>query len=321
MDSAYPKKILVIKLGALGDIIQAMGHMRAIRRHHAGDDITLLTTKPYVSLAQSSGYFNHVLTDDRPKWNQPRQLMGLRAKLQAGEFDRVYDLQNNDRTRFYSWLMGRPEWFGANRVHIDHGAAPPHAFVFLKHVLAHAGIEQIETDTLEWMQGDLGNFDLGDEPFVLLAPGSSPKRPEKRWPAERYGALARTLYGWGFRPVIIGTVTESEIARTICEMVPEALDLTGQTSLSDLVLLGRHAAAAIGNDTGPMHLIGPTGCPSLVLFSQFSDPARHAPLGDNVETLQVEALDRLATRRVVDHLNVRNFRHPGESIAFTHSRD
>ena len=63
--------ILVIKLGALGDFIQALGPMAAIRRHHRDARLSLLTTLPFARLAGMSGYFDRVETDDRPRWNQP----------------------------------------------------------------------------------------------------------------------------------------------------------------------------------------------------------------------------------------------------------
>src|SRR5688572_4110498 len=93
--------ILVIKLGALGDFIQALGPMKAIRSHHPQDRLTLLTTAPYASLARASGYFDSVVIDERPKWTQPQKWFSLRQKLNGGRFSRVYDLQNNDRTGLY----------------------------------------------------------------------------------------------------------------------------------------------------------------------------------------------------------------------------
>jgi ADP-heptose:LPS heptosyltransferase len=76
--------------------------------------------------------------------------------------------------------------------------------------------------------------------------------------------------------------------------VIEARSLLGRTSLADLAVLARGAAGAIGNDSGPMHLIAAAGCPSVVLFSADSDPALCAPRGkvavirrDDLATLPV----------------------------------
>ena len=65
-DSTLQERILVIKLSALGDFLVAMGAMEAIRKHHPKDHITLLTTRPFLDIAQRSGYFNEILIDRRP---------------------------------------------------------------------------------------------------------------------------------------------------------------------------------------------------------------------------------------------------------------
>ena len=60
------EKILVIKLGALGDFIQALGPMAAIRKHHPDAHITILTTKPFENFAKDCGYFDEIWLDERP---------------------------------------------------------------------------------------------------------------------------------------------------------------------------------------------------------------------------------------------------------------
>lgn len=307
------QKILVIKLGALGDFVQALGPMAAIRRHHPNADITLLTTEPYLSFARSCGYFNHIWTDERPKWHQLYKWVALKQELNNGQFDRVYDLQNNDRTGLYFKLLKkpRPEWIGiaAGASHRNNSLERSAGHAFDGHVqtLSLAGINDIAIDDMAWIEGDIQNFDL-QKPYVLLVPGCDPGRPEKRWPAAYYGILARTLYGWGYHPVVIGTISEADAADQICRTFPEATNLTGKTSLFDIVLLGRHAAAAIGNDTGPMHLIAPTGCPSYVLFSRHSNPVKHAPKGVHVKTVQRDELKNLNPDDVIELLKVRDFR-------------
>ena len=86
----------------------------------------------------------------------------------------------------------------------------------------------------------------------------------------------------GITPVVIGTTPEQPLARAI----PGAIDLTGRTDLAQLTSVAREADIAIGNDTGPMHLIAATGCPSVVLFSRDSDPALCAPRGPAVRVLR-----------------------------------
>lgn len=303
------QNILVIKLSAFGDFIQAMGAMAAIRRHHPDDHITLLTTAPFVTLARQSGYFDSIRVDQRPKWSQPLRILHLARDLRAGAFARVYDLQNNDRTAFYLKLFGTkpPEWVGTAPGASHRNTAPDRTAgpAFNGHVqtLKLAGIDDVRVDDLSWVRGDASHFGL-PHPFILFVPGCAPDRPEKRWPAESFGDLARHLYGWGFTPVIVGTLAEQPLAATIKKSCPAAINLCGQTAMTDLVLLAREAAGAIGNDTGPMHVIAPTGCPTLVLFSAHSDPLRHLPMGPRVRVI-------LQSRNVFEEISARDFRHKG----------
>jgi ADP-heptose:LPS heptosyltransferase len=169
------------------------------------------------------------------------------------------------------------------------------------------GINDVTLDDLSWVKGNAESFGIR-KPYALLVPGAAPDRPEKRWSASGYGALARGVGGWGFTPVIVGTLNEKEAAEAIRKIYPDAVDLTGQTALSDVVALARGAAAAIGNDTGPMHLIAPTGCPTWIIFSRHSNPARHAPPGPNVKAIQKDELAGLSAQEVLSHLSARAFR-------------
>ncbi|MBI3512978.1 MAG: hypothetical protein HY060_02790, partial [Proteobacteria bacterium] len=84
---------------------------------------------------------------------------------------------------------------------------------------------------------------------------------------------------------------------------PEARDLAGETGLEDLVALGRGAALALGNDTGPMHLLAVAGAPALVLFSGASDPALCAPRGPRVAVLREPDLADLPVDVVRERLD------------------
>ena len=292
--------ILVIKLGALGDFVQAFGPMAAIRRHHVRDRITLLTTAPFESLALASQYFDDVILDTRPKWHDLGGWLSLRKELNDGNYARVYDLQNNDRTAFYLKLFSpKPEWVGAapGASHRNSSELRTVGKAFDGHVqtLSLAGVAPVNVDDLSWIKS-AGVFTQIAKPYVLLVVGASPQHPEKRWP--HYSAFCAMLTQQQFTPVIIGGPDEKGIAEKICASVPSAINLAGKTSLTDLPDLARNAAACVGNDTGPMHFIAPTGCPSVVLFSGKSNPVRHAPLGNHVVTIQKNDLEKLDPNEV-----------------------
>ncbi|MBX9634237.1 MAG: glycosyltransferase family 9 protein [Magnetospirillum sp.] len=276
-------RILVIKLGALGDFVQAFAPFAAIRRHHPHAEITLLTTKPFAALAAASPYFDHVWIDDKPKMWQVAGVLRLRRRLNGGRFSRVYDLQTSDRSSWYFRLMGQGvEWSG-----IAAGCALPHAnpdrdamhtVERQAEQLAMAGIESVPPADLAWADGDVGRFGLS-HPFALLCPGGAAHRPAKRWSADNFVALAQWLAARRITPVLLGTQAERAEIETIQAACPQAVSLGGKTQFLDILGLGRQAVLALGNDTGPMHLIATAGCPSVVLFSDESDPTLCAPRG------------------------------------------
>jgi ADP-heptose:LPS heptosyltransferase len=298
--------ILVIKHGALGDLVQAFGPFAAIRAHHRGARIDLLTTPPFAALMARAPWFDRVLTDARPPWwNLPAQA-ALARRLAAAGYDRVYDLQTSARSsRLLAWLRlfgARPEWSGIAR-----GASHPHANPARdamhtqdrqREQLAMAGIASFPPPDLAWLDGDAARFDLPAR-IALLIPGAAPHRPAKRWPAAHYGALAAHLAGQGLAPVVLGTAAEAPLAAAIRAACPEARDLTGRTAVADIAGLARRAALAVGNDTGPMHLIAALGTPSLVLFSAESDPALCAPRGREVRILRAPDLRDLPPGQVI----------------------
>lgn len=284
-------RILVIKLGALGDFIQALQAFQAIRRHHADAEITLMTTAPFETLAYACGWFDRVWIDTRPGFRHVRDLWMLRRRLHSAEFERVYDLQTSDRTGWYFRLLrgARPEWSGiapgCSHPHINPVRNRMHTVDRLADQLRIAGISDVPPVDLDWLDADVSRFGLPGR-FALLIPGGAPHRPAKRWPAAGYAALAARLAARGTPPVVVGGPDEQAAVSAIVDACPGAISLLGRTTLLDIAGVARRAAAAIGNDTGPMHIAAAVGCPSLVLFSGASDPALCGQRGPDVAILR-----------------------------------
>ena len=120
-----PRRVLVLRLSALGDFVQGLGPAAAIRRHHRGDHITLLTTSAFGEFAERLGLFDGVMIDRRPGPFDIGGWIELRRRLRQGRFDRVYDLQTSQRSGVYARLLRlgpRPEWSG-----VAAGCSHPHA--------------------------------------------------------------------------------------------------------------------------------------------------------------------------------------------------
>ncbi|MDO9430767.1 MAG: glycosyltransferase family 9 protein [Pseudomonadota bacterium] len=313
------KKILVIKLSALGDFVLALAAMKKIRQVHKRAHITLLTTPPFEGLAKACPYFNAVETDGRP--SGLGEWMALRKRIKAARYDRVYDLQTSAQSAriFHMLAPFPPEWSG-----IAAGCALPHKNPDRNHMhtlerqadqLKYAGIwPDAPTEPgaapgpdLSWVLPKPSQLrpvpgGVRRRPYALFIPGGSAHRLDKRWPAERYGQLGKMLSERGYDIVIIGGLQESALARQIQRYVGQARDLTGRTDFAKVAMLGAKAALVVGNDTGPLHLAAATGAPTVVMFSSASDPELAAPRG-HVTVLRADNLAELPVSAVLQAAN------------------
>lgn len=309
-NSQGAKKILVIKLGALGDIILAMEAFHAIRAKHAEEHITLLTRKPFVKLASQMPWFNEVLVDASPKFYQIGKILKFRKVLREGGYTRVYDLQGNDRSGFYFKLMGRgqPEWCGtvkgcSHRRH-DHRRDPVQATERMLRFLESVDVSRAGAPELGWLTGDVDGLGL-PEKYVVLVPGCAPQHPHKRWPAEHFAKLAGMLEEKGIGAVALGTSVDAEVIEEIREICPSVVSLAGKTDIGQLAEVAKRAEGAVGNDTGPIHIAAVAGAPTLSLMSGRSDPKRMTPRGPDVGFLQKEDLNDLSPAEVMESLRMR----------------
>lgn len=305
------KPILIIKLGALGDFVLALAAMKRVRLAHPEAKITLLTTPPYQALAKASGLVDIIETDGRPKdW---RETLALIRRLRRAGYGRVYDLQTSSRSSryFYGLLPFAPQWSGIAKfcalLHRNPLRDEMHTLERQADQLRDAGIWPDAPVT----PGSAPPPDLSfaahtpvplpkdlTRPLALLVPGASPHRPEKRWPVTQFALLAQSLIAEGMDVAVLGSALEEGDAAHIRQIAPEALDLTGNTSFLQIAALGTRAALAVGNDTGPLHMLAAAGAPTVALFSAASEPAQCAPRG-HVTILQCPDLVDLALEPVL----------------------
>lgn len=305
------KNILVIKHGALGDMIFAMGAFKAIRQHHVKDKVILLTSSPFKRLAEKSPYFDEVWIDDRLRpWHHPLKCLSLLRRLSRAQITRVYDLQRSKRTRLYLKIMKCffnpcPEWSGIFPECDFHYNIPS---VYVDHILKinenqlkTAGIPKIPSPDLSWLKSDLSLLKLPKK-YFLLVPGTSPGQDHKKWPAAFYGQVAQYLAQTGYTPVVIGTISEKSEWEAISASCPQAISLLGKTDLFDIPEIARRAQGALGNDTGPMHLCYFSGCPSLYLFSYSSGVDLCGPTDGVSKVLKKDHLKDLTVEAVIKNL-------------------
>ena len=292
--SVAARRVLVMKFGALGDIVQAFAGFAQIRAAHPGAEITLLTTPPYAAFARASGLFDRVESDGRPE-GLGRHI-ALFRRLRRARYDRVYDLQTSGRSKLYlyAFLPRPPEWSGVSAGASHRQTRPDRAALHnldrIADQLFVAGIGPrfapgaAPAPDMSWAAriARRGGATTAERfglaaPFALLAPGASPVKPEKFWPAAAYGRLAEALIARGLTVAVVGAAAEAGLAEAVKARAPQTIDLTGRTDLFDLAGLGEEAALCVGNDTGPTHLIANAGAPGLMLMSKVTDPGHCAP--------------------------------------------
>lgn len=294
--------ILVIKHGALGDMLLATAAFAAIRAHHPDRPIVLLTSSPFVALAKCMPYFDEVWVDNRPKWWRWLAWFRVWRMLQGHgpsgrvTIERVYDLQGSERTAWYHRLLVHPpEWFGATPRCSHPRPFPPgqlHAFDSHREHLGHYGVSVAKTPDVSWLHADLSALGLPKR-YALMIPGCSYKHAAKRWPASGFAEVINRLAGMGVCSVLVGAGRDREIIDAIIGQVkaPQYLmNLCDASSLPVVASLARGALCVLGVDTGPMHCAAATDTPALVLFSSHSRPALSAPKGQAVEVIAVDKL-------------------------------
>ena len=269
--------ILVIKLGALGDLVQADGALRDIRENHREDCLAVMTTSPYQRYMERCPWIDEVFIDPRASRFNPLQMVKLRKRLHLRNFGCVYDLQQVGRTRFYyRWLFPATRWIGD----------VPGCSVYLKrneertcaaeHFAAHlqsAGLSvrhSLKSD-VAWMADDVTRVlsAAGIAPgFIVLFPGASKSHDHKRWP--HFRELARRLQRAGKEVVTIPGPDEMRLCQAIPgkTLVPD----DGYYDIFTLAGIVKQASFVIGNDTGPTHIAAHLGLPGIALFGGHTTP-------------------------------------------------
>lgn len=301
------ERILIIKHGALGDMILATGPMKAIRARHPHAHIVLLTTRPFAAMMAKAPFIDEVWVDDKPRAWQFRKIVELIRVFNARRFDWVYDLQTSGRsTRYFKlFVPPKPHCSGlakdASHRHHTPERTTLHTIDRQQQQLGIAGIAEVSAPDMSWLAEACP---LPDAPFALLVPGGSAHRPEKRWPAEHYGELAKHLIAKGYQIVLLGAGAEAAILTTIETMIarPESVvNLCNRTSFGQIAYLARHAACAVGNDTGPMHIIAACDCNSVVIFNtSASNPDLCAPRGEHVHIAKAAGMNDITETQILD---------------------
>lgn len=287
------KQILVIKHGALGDLIQSFGILMDIRRYYQDSEITLLTAPTYIQLMLRCPYVDNVIVDNRVQIWRINEQLKLQKKLNKHSFELVIDLQNSDRSRMYKqFWFSKTEWIGRNKK----DKSPESGLSGLISLLTEAGIdvENAYNPNMSWMLEDvrqkLNQHQIGQE-YIVLIPGSSAKHLVKRWP--HYAELAKALTNLKHQVVMILGPEEKDIDEKISGHILKGLNWF------ELASIINNAKFVVGNDTGPIHIASFLNKKGLAIFGPATSAARAEIKKHKLGTIEVDNLLELNVKQVL----------------------
>ena len=308
-DEAAPR-ILIVRLSAMGDVVNALPVLTALRQARPDSHIAWAVESGQASLLEAHPDLNDLIVIDR-KRHQKRgrnplhwpaavgSMMRLRRELREQAFDIVLDLQGNLRSGLVSRLSGAPVRVGYDRAnsregnrllnnrHVTLPLAPIKRAARHLHLLTGIGIAAPDAtarvDVPDGIAEAAGKFfgeTFGDGARVVaMHPGTSEFGAYKQWPPERYAILARRMAEDGWRTLLTWGPGERTVTdRIVTDAKGAAVIAPSTDSLKLLAALLKRCDLFIGGDTGPMHLAAAVGTPVVALFGP-KDPRIYGPYG------------------------------------------
>lgn len=294
-----PNRILIVQLGAIGDVVRALPLLGRIRRGWPRAYIAWAVEPKSSAILEKHPWVDELIIYDRNRtpWSLPRFVLALRR----GRFDLVLDLQRHLKSGLMARATGATMRWGFDRSNTKE----------LNHIFSTHTVEPQPPMRLKLLQYQAFGDALGLAPAPIEF-GLSPSEGERKCAAALLSGAPRPLLGiilgssWPSRfwfpeataaairglatpcegvpalhPVLLGSgATETDFARAVkANLGPVAvLDLVGRTSLRELIAVLEQCAVAFGPDCGPMHIAAAVGCPIVSLWGSTA-PERSAPWG------------------------------------------
>ena len=305
--------ILIIKHGALGDLIQITSSLKSIRQKYPDSKITILTDIKFKFFSDRIIFVDEIIYENRPSFFRIDKWLTIILKIIKRRFNIVFDLQNSDRTSVYYFFIKlfnpKTVWSGNRRG----GKFKYHPKNFesipikdrIKNQLVLMDIAIYDKPDISWMMKK-NIINLPNNDFVILLPGSSPEHKHKRWPAEKFAELANYLKEKKIDSIILGqSHSEGDELTKIKLLAPKIIDFSDQ-DLDCLATTASKAIGAIGNDTGPTFVAAAAGCPITWLLSNHTDPNITQLLGSKVNTLKKDNIIDITIDEVKNNLAFRD---------------
>jgi ADP-heptose:LPS heptosyltransferase len=290
--------ILIIKLGSLGDVVQISGVLRDIREHHKNEKITILTTSKYFNLFKNCPYVDDCLEDERlPRYNI-FYLLRLRKIVNSLNFNKVYDLQNSNRTSFYrKFLFNIKDWSSSRD--IPEKKYNNSVLQRFDEQLRKSNVHTLYTlkPDFSWAADKANNYNLDtDKKYILLFPFCSRDLIHKRWPY--FSELINLIKQNHPQYSLVVAPGPGEIEEAKSFDIKIALNNNLPLNFFELATLIKKSHLVIANDTGPAHMAAHLGARGFTLFGPHTTPEKVSIEREKFIALQTMDLKSLSADRV-----------------------
>ena len=300
-----PKRILVVKLDHLGDVILATPVFSNLRQAYPNVELHALTGAWSRVVLERHPDINKVLEYNSPAFcrtGRPtslKQTFQLYRQLRRQEYDLLVELRGDWRIVWFALLRITPHRLSraalqiASKLRLSRFSGT-HETTRNLDVLRYMGIPaSVQTATFsvttadeKWASNFLATHKIDrQDPLVAIHPGSP--IPLKRWLPERYAELADWLIAQKRAQVLfVGVKNEIPIITEIQEfMRAGTVSIAGKTTLTQLASILHICNVFIGNDSGPMHLAAAVGTQTIGLYGP-GDPTHFGPMGTQCQTIR-----------------------------------
>jgi len=301
--------ILIIKHGALGDIVQISGVLKDLRENYPSNKILILTTLPYAELLSNCPYINGTLIDRRfSRWNV-FYLVKLKKLLSKYNFSHVYDLQNSSRTAFYrKYLLRISNWSSTetilNKNEKKKTFDQDSVLERFEIQLNRSGI--ITSHTLKpdfsWAAINIDKIinRYSNKKFILLFPFCSPQLSHKKWPY--FNDLIKIIKYNHPNLEFVTAPGPNEIEDSKKIEAISIIEKNKYLNLMELAGIIKKSSFVIANDTGPAHMAAHLDKNGIVLFGHHTTPKKVSIETNKFKAITSDKLKNLTAEQVYEKI-------------------
>jgi len=294
------KRFLIVRLGALGDVVHAIPVAAALRRAFPDARIDWLVSAKHREILDLVPVIDRrlVINDRAGATGGSSRLAAIR-ELRAGRYDVALDLQGLIKSALLARSTGAPrvvgfasryareslarlfytEVYDPGRGGLFDARETRHTVTINLALLETLGIAAVTPEfPIEPVQSAVAAQvaqQTGGR-YALVNPGAA--WPNKRWPPARFGAMAAAIARRGLTPIVLWGPGEQALAAEVVATASGTAVVSPPTTIADLVALSRGASLMVSGDTGPAHVASAVGTPIVGIYGP-TRPSRNGPLG------------------------------------------